>query len=64
MINFLCKKFIKDYENTKDPKVRESYGKMAGIVGILSNMILCASKILVGIVSGDVYKRQPTYCLK
>lgn len=54
MINFLCKKFIKDYENTKDPKVRESYGKMAGIVGILSNMILCASKIIVGIFSGSI----------
>ena len=26
MINFIIKKFIKDYENINDQKVRESYG--------------------------------------
>lgn len=54
MNNFLCRVFVKDYENTKDPQVRERYGKFAGIVGILSNVILCASKILAGIISGSI----------
>lgn len=54
MNNFLCRIFVKDYENTKDPQVRERYGKFAGVVGILSNVILCAAKILVGIISGSI----------
>lgn len=54
MINFLFKKFIKGWENVKDPKVRDSYGKLAGIVGIVSNVILCAMKMLVGVISGSI----------
>ena len=54
MGNFLFKRFIKDYENIKDPKVRDSYGKLAGIVGIISNAILCTMKILIGLVSGSI----------
>ena len=46
--------FIRDYENTRDPKVRESYGKFAGIVGIISNLILCIMKILIGIFSRSI----------
>ena len=54
MNKFLCRIFVKDYENTKDPQVRERYGKFAGVVGILSNVILCAAKILVGAISGSI----------
>lgn len=54
MNNFLSRIFVKDYENTKDPQVRERYGKFAGIVGILSNVILCAAKILVGVIAGSI----------
>ena len=41
MNNFIFKTFIKDWENVKDAKVRDKYGKLAGIVGILSNTLLC-----------------------
>ena len=51
---FLFKKFIKNYEDVKDPKVRDSYGKLAGIVGILSNLLLCVMKMLVGFISGSI----------
>lgn len=54
MGNYLFKKFIKDYEDVKNPKVRDSYGKLAGIVGIVSNMLLCGMKMLVGFVSGSI----------
>lgn len=54
MGNFLFKWFIKDYENTRDPKVRDDYGKLAGIVGIISNTILCTMKILIGLISGSI----------
>ena len=48
------KLFIKDYQNTSDPKVRFRYGIAAGVFGIVSNTVLCVFKILVGILSGSV----------
>ncbi len=54
MINFLIRKLIKNHEDVKDPKVRDSYGKMAGIVGIISNGVLCAMKIFIGLISGSI----------
>lgn len=54
MTAFLIKRFVKDYEHTADPAVRERYGKFAGIVGIITNGILCTMKILVGLFSGSI----------
>ena len=54
MGNFLFKKFIKNYEDVKNPEVRDSYGKLAGSVGILSNLLLCIMKMLVGLISGSI----------
>lgn len=54
MTDFLCRIFIKNYQDTKNPAVRESYGKLAGVVGIISNVILCASKIIAGVISGSI----------
>lgn len=52
--NFLVKKFVKDYQNTTNSKVRTAYGKLAGMVGIVCNVILFIMKILVGTLSGSV----------
>ncbi|NCB42721.1 MAG: cation transporter [Clostridia bacterium] len=54
MKDFLIKHFIKNYEDTKNPEVRESYGKFAGIVGIVSNMFLCTFKIGIGVVFNSI----------
>ena len=54
MTDFMCKRFVKNYENTKEPQVREGYGKLASVVGIISNAILCIAKILVGLISGSI----------
>lgn len=54
MRKLLLKLFIKDYNNTQNPKVRSKYGTLSGIVGIISNLILCTLKILAGILSGSV----------
>ncbi len=54
MTNLLFKTFIKNYEDIKNPRVRDDYGKFAGIVGIISNAILCVMKILIGWVSGSI----------
>lgn len=54
MGKLLINMFVRDYENTEDPKVRESYGKFAGAVGIISNLFLCVMKILIGVFSGSI----------
>lgn len=54
MTSLLIRLFVKDNENTADPRVRESYGKFAGIVGIVSNVILCVMKIIIGVFSKSI----------
>lgn len=52
--NFLVKTFIKDAENIKDPKVRNKYGALGGIVGIIINLILFLIKFFVGMLVGSI----------
>lgn len=47
----LAKLFIKDYQNVNEPKVRNAYGILATVVGLICNVILCAAKIAVGVLS-------------
>ncbi len=54
MTDILIRFFIKDSDNVKDSKVRQSYGKMAGIVGIVCNAFLSTSKIVTGIVFSSI----------
>lgn len=50
----LKKLFIKDYNNTNDPNVRNQYGKVAGIFGIITNLILGIIKLIIGSISNSV----------
>ena len=54
MYKLLVKLFIKDYKNTKDPKVRGRYGSLAGLVGININIFLFIIKIIAGTLSGSI----------
>lgn len=54
MTNFLLRRFIPDYQNTADPAVREKYGNLAGIVGIICNVLLFVGKLLAGTLCGSV----------
>ncbi len=54
MTNFLIRKFVKEYRNTEDPKVRGAYGKLSGFVGIVCNLILFGLKLFVGWLSASV----------
>ena len=53
MVKILGKLFIKDYQNYDNPTVRTSYGKLSGIVGIISNLLLCILKIVTGLLIGS-----------
>lgn len=52
MITLLTKIFIKNHKDYGDNKVREAYGKLSGIVGIVLNLLLFAGKFTAGIISG------------
>lgn len=54
MTDFLIKKFIKNSESISDVQVRSAYANMAGIVGILINILLFAIKLSVGLISSSV----------
>jgi len=54
MADFLARIFIKDYKNISNPSVREKYGTLASIVGIIGNVILSTVKLLLGIFTFSV----------
>ncbi len=45
---------IPDHENVKDERVRSAYGKMASLMGIGCNALLCVGKLAAGVLSGSV----------
>ena len=53
-MNFLYKKFISNYTNTKDPQVVKKYGLLASIIGIILNIILFAIKLMIALISGSI----------
>ena len=53
-MKLIKKLFIKNYKNTTDEKVRFKYGFVAGIFGLLSNLLLFAGKLLIGIIGGSI----------
>lgn len=54
MITLFAKRWIPNYQDTKDPQVRRSYGVLCGAVGIFLNTILCAAKLFAGILTGSI----------
>lgn len=54
MTNFLVRTFVKDHENIKDPRTRESYGTLSSIVGIVCNILLFVLKYVMGTLSNSI----------
>ena len=50
MTNLLRKLFIKDFNNVTNPVVREKHGLLASFVGAISNLLLFAFKVIIGIL--------------
>lgn len=53
-MNFLVRRFIKNYQDTKDANVRTNVGKLSGIVGIFSNLFLFVIKFVIGTIVHSV----------
>lgn len=54
MTRLLIKIFIKNPDSIQDIRVRSSYGSLAGITGIVCNILLFLFKIIAGTISGSV----------
>ncbi|HQD92089.1 MAG TPA: cation diffusion facilitator family transporter, partial [Bacilli bacterium] len=54
MINFIIKLFIKNHQDVNNLTVRTMYGKLCGIVGIVSNLILTIIKLVMGFLAGSI----------
>ncbi len=54
MTELLLKKFIKNYNDVSNDSVREKYGVLSGAVGIFVNILLSASKFLIGTISNSI----------
>lgn len=54
MTKLLLRLFVKNYRNTDDPKVRGAYGRLAGLVGLVCNLLLFAGKLVAGTLAGSV----------
>ena len=50
----LVRRFVADADKVSEPRVRGAYGKLAGIAGIVANVVLFLGKVLAGILSGSV----------
>lgn len=54
MIQLLARMLTDDYKNTKDPKVRQIYGMLCGMAGIVLNVLLFLIKLLAGKLAGSI----------
>ena len=54
MIDLLVRRFIQNADDTASPAVRQAYGRLSGLVGILLNLLLAAGKFLAGLLTGAI----------
>lgn len=54
MTNLLIKIFIKNNQDTENPKVRTAYGVLSSCVGIFCNLLLFGFKLIIGIMLNSI----------
>lgn len=54
MTDWLVKTFIQHPDDRDDPAVRQRYGLLSGLVGIILNLLLSAGKFLAGVFTGSI----------
>ncbi len=54
MTELLVKRFVRDSEDINSPAVRQRYGMLSGVVGIVCNVLLSCAKLVIGLVSGSI----------
>ncbi|MDO5707291.1 MAG: cation diffusion facilitator family transporter [Andreesenia angusta] len=54
MINILIRKYIKNYEDVEDKYVREKYGILSGVLGVILNLLLFIIKLIIGYLINSI----------
>ena len=54
MTKLLLRLFVKNYEDTENPAVHGAVGKLAGITGIVCNVLLFLGKLITGWLAGSL----------
>lgn len=54
MSELLLRLFIKNHQDTKNPDVREKYGYLGSVTGIIINIFLAAAKYLIGVITNSI----------
>lgn len=54
MRDWLIAFFVKDAENITDLAVRNSYGHLASLAGVIINLIICIAEIIVGFLANSI----------
>ncbi|MBE7010717.1 MAG: cation transporter [Ruminococcaceae bacterium] len=54
MLQILIRKYIRQYKEVENPEVRGAYGRLAGLLGIVCNMILFLLKLIAGLLAGSI----------
>ena len=54
MSKLLVRLFIKNYQDIKNPSVREKYGYLGSITGIIINVLLAVSKYFIGVITNSI----------
>ncbi len=54
MTKFLLRRFVKNSQHPETPAVRSAIGTMAGVTGVVCNILLFLGKLLAGLLTGSV----------
>ncbi len=54
MTKLLICLFIPNWKNTESPTVRERYGKVAGMTGVVTNLLLAVMKLITGLLFNSI----------
>lgn len=54
MTEVLIRLFVKNKDEVKDISVRQQYGIMASITGIVVNVLVCLGELLIGVLIGSI----------
>ncbi len=54
MTKLLLKRFVRGSQNPEDPEMRSQVGSLAGITGIVCNVLLFVGKLIIGWLTGAV----------
>ncbi len=54
LTQWLIRRFVKNHTEITDQKVRAEYGRLGSVTGIIVNILLSATKFVLGIISGSL----------